>query len=143
MADLRNGSVAARRSADVLLRGVGGRSVLLRVPGAADIGDVREQIGLTTPNFQDVELAPAVFRKLRGQVKDGAGTRWELLLSAISVERVVGILDAASASSLFASASGVVVSGTVMEIEASTASDVCGMPCVYRLVLREPIANEL
>ncbi len=143
MADVRNGSDGARRSADTLLRGVGGRSVLLRIPGAADIGDVREQIGLTTPNFQDVELAPAVFRKLRGQVKDGAGTRWELLLSAISVESVLGMFDAASASSLFASASGVVVSGTVMEIEASTASDVCGQPCVYRLVLREPVANEL
>ena len=58
MGDLLSGSGAAVRTADVLLRGIGGRSVMLRMPALASAGDVAEQLGLATPEFQDVELAP-------------------------------------------------------------------------------------
>ena len=40
-------------------------TVLLRVPAPAVAGDVTEQLGLATPEFQDVELAPVVFRRAR------------------------------------------------------------------------------
>ncbi len=65
MADLRDGSIVARRAADVLLQCAGGRSVLLRMPAPATAGDIGEQLGLAVPSFQDVELSPVVFRRTR------------------------------------------------------------------------------
>jgi hypothetical protein len=46
------------RVANALLRGVGGRTVLLHIPVPAIPGDVGEQLGLALPEFQDVELGP-------------------------------------------------------------------------------------
>src|SRR5258708_35267924 len=75
MANLVNGATAAVRAADVLLRCAGGRSVLLRMPANASAGDTTEQLGLAIPEFQDVELAPVVFRKAgqAGSAGRGAG----------------------------------------------------------------------
>ena len=35
---------------------------MLRLPAPAVPGDATEQLGLAVPEFQDVELAPVVFR---------------------------------------------------------------------------------
>ncbi len=75
MADLRMGSDAARRAAESLLRSTGGRAVSLRIPAPAATGGVDEQIGLGTPEFQDAELSPVVFRKARASMQKG-GERW-------------------------------------------------------------------
>ncbi|HEY5329902.1 MAG TPA: hypothetical protein VIJ79_08475 [Acidobacteriaceae bacterium] len=109
MADLSDGGERAVRVAETLLRGTGGRAVLLRLPMAAAGGDEAEQMGLAAAEFNDVELAPCVFRK--------AGSRGELLVSAAAVERVVGSLAFDSAAVLFKVAAGVVVDGVLLEIE--------------------------
>jgi len=80
-----NRGAAAVRAADVLLRCAGGRSVLLRMPANASAGDTTEQLGLAVPEFQDVELAPVVFRKARQAasaltVAVDKATRWELMV---------------------------------------------------------------
>ena len=59
--------------------GAGGRAVLLRMPAPATAGDVTEQLGLAMPEFQDVELAPVVFRKARvatAMVRRRSGSCW-------------------------------------------------------------------
>ena len=43
---------AAARAADVLLRAMGGRTVMLRMPAPAVPVDVTEQFGLATPSFR-------------------------------------------------------------------------------------------
>src|SRR6201996_7443042 len=135
MADLVSGAGAAVRAADALLRCAGGRSVLLRMPAPASAGDTTEQLGLAVPEFQDVELAPVVFRKARATVAEGKAAKWELMVSATAVNGVVGSLGYSAASVLFATAFGVLIDGVLMEVESATESEVFGAPYVYRLVV--------
>jgi hypothetical protein len=144
MADLVSGAAAAVRAADVLLRCAGGRSVLLRMPANASAGDMAEQLGLAVPEFQDVELAPVVFRKARQaasalSVTVDKAARWELMVSATAVNALVGSLGYSAASVLFATAFGVLIDGALMEVISATESEVFGTPYVYRLVLRAPL----
>jgi hypothetical protein len=140
MADLVSGSAAAVRAADVLLRGAGGRAVLLRIPAQASAGDVTEQLGLAVPEFQDVALSPVVFRKARVTTAVGEAAKWELMVSATAVLALVGSLGYSSASVLFATAFGVLIDSVLMEVVSATESELYGAPYVYRLVLRAPVA---
>ena len=140
MADLANGAGAAVRAADALLRCAGGRSVLLRMPVQGSAGDTTEQLGLAVPEFQDSELAPVVFRKARQAATTEKAARWELMVSATSVNALVGALGYSAASVLFGTAFGVLIDGVLMEIISATESEVFGTPYVYRLVLSAPIA---
>ena len=140
MADLVSGSAAAVRAADVLLRVAGGRSVLLRMPAPASAGDTTEQLGLAVPEFQDIALSPVVFRKARTTASVGKVAQWELMVSATAVRTLVGSLGYSAASVLFATAFGVLIDGVLMEVESATESELGGVPYVYRLVLKAPIA---
>ena len=126
-------AVARRRAADVLLRGVGGRAVVLRMPGPASVGDVAEQLGLAVPEFQDVELAPVALER-------GNGTTRTMLVSATAVNGLVGSMGYSAASVLFANAFGVLVDGVLMEVESVTETELGGVPYIYRVALREPAA---
>jgi len=139
MANLRDASLVARRAADVLLQCAGGRAVLLRIPAPASAADTTEQLGLAAPAFQDVELAPVVFRKARATTAESKAAKWELMVSATAVSALVGSLGYSAAGVLFATAFGVLVDGVLMEVESATESEVGGAPYVYRLVLREPL----
>ena len=141
MADLVSNSGAAVRAAEALLRGVGGRSVLLRIPATASAGDVTEQLGLAVPEFQDVELAPVVFRSARASVAEGKAARWELLVSPVAVEALVGSLGYGAAEALFGAAFGVLIDGVLMTVESATAAEVGGAAYLYRVVLRAPAAQ--
>ena len=140
MADLRNASLVAQRAADVMLQCAGGRAVLLRMPAPANAGDTTEQLGLAVPTFQDMELAPVVFRKARATTAEGKAAKWELMVSATAVNALVGSLGYSAASVLFAVAFGVLIDGVLMEIESATESEVGGAPYVYRVVLNAPLA---
>jgi hypothetical protein len=141
MSDLVSATGAAARAADVLLRAVGGRAVILRVPAPAVPADVTEQLGIAVPAFQDLPLAPVVYRKARATVATGKAARWELLVSATVVNQLVGSLAYASASVLFAAAYGVLSDDALLEIESATEQQVFGQPYVYRLVLQAPLAQ--
>jgi hypothetical protein len=47
----RNASAAPQRAADALLRCLGGRTVLLRLPTNAVVGSDAEQLGAANPNL--------------------------------------------------------------------------------------------
>jgi len=113
---------ARGRMADALLRATGGRTVLLRIPAPAMAGDVGEQLGLGVPGFQDVELGPAVFRKLRARVGAEA-VEFELLISATS-------------DAVFRDAVGVVVDGVELEIVSVTKMEAFGEALLTRVGLR-------
>jgi hypothetical protein len=136
------------RAADVLLRALGGRTVTLRMPAPAIPADPTEQLGLATPAFQDIPLAPAVYRKARATIAS-SGIKSELLVSATAVQQIVGSLAYASASVLFANAAGILAgpesddAGTdspLLEIVSASAEEAFGQPYVYRLILRAPLA---
>lgn len=114
---------------------------MLRMPAPAVPADVTEQLGIATPLFQDLPLAPVVYRKARATVAEGKAVQWELLVSATVVESLVGSLAYASASVLFAAAYGVLSGDELLEIVSATEEQVFGQPYVYRLVLRAPLAQ--
>jgi len=129
MADLLC-SDAAVRAADSLLRANGGRAVLLRLPAPAVANNDGEQLGLATPLFQDVQLAPAAFRQ--------SAKASTLLLSGSAVKAVVGSLQFNSVEVLFETAAGVVVDGVLYTILSSTAATADGATYVYSLELLAP-----
>ena len=131
---------SAARTADTLLRAAGGRSVILRLPApAAPL--LSEQLGLAMPYFQDVLLAPVVFRKARAQSVSGKPVPPELLVSATIVESTVGSLQYDSASVLFATALGILIDDALFGIEYAATEQVFGNAYLYRLTLRAPLAE--
>ena len=136
-------SGGAGRAADALLRAVGGRTVMLRLPAPAVPGDVGEQLGLATPQFQDVPLGPTVFRKARPTGAEGAAPRWELLISASAVARVAGPQGFEPAEAIFAGAAGVLVDDLLLEVLEVTAAQAFGAAYVYRVAVRERAADGL
>lgn len=141
MSNLVSATGAATKAADVLLRAMGGRSVMLRMPAPAVPADVTEQLGIAAPTFQDLPLAPVAYRKARAIVAEGRPAKWELLVSATVIEDLVGSLAYASASALFAAAYGVLSDDELLEIVSATQEQVFGQPYVYRLVLIAPQAQ--
>ncbi len=135
---------AHQRMVNALLRGVGGTTVLLHLPAPAVPGDPGEQLGLATPQFQDVPLAPALFRRVRA--KTGTADRpdedsYELLISASAVERAAGTLGFNAGDVLLAQAGGLLIDGTLYGITWVATAEAFGSPYLYRLGLRGAISN--
>ena len=124
-----------------MLRALGGRTVMLRMPAPAVPTDLTEQLGIATPMFQDLPLSPVVYRKARAIVAEGKAAKWELLVSATVIEKLVGSLEYASASVLFAAACGVLTDDELYEVESATSEQAFGQPYIYRLILRAPLAQ--
>lgn len=133
---------AAARAADALLRSCGGRKVLLRIPAPAIAGDVTEQLGIATPQFQDIALWPVAFRKARALATAKGPVRWELLVSASAVTNIVTSLAYASASVLFENAAGILIDDELLNIFSATEERVFRQPYAYRLQLLAPIAQK-
>ncbi len=132
------------RMADALLRGVGGRTVLLHIAAPAVQGDLGEQVGLAAPEFQDLELGPVVFRKVRPKIGTASDERvgeYELLVSASAVTRLVGSLAYGAAGVLFGSAAGVLVDGVLYQLTSATSAEAFGAVYLYRLGLKGSAAG--
>lgn len=119
----------ATAMADALLRSLGGRRVLLRIPAPAVAGDLGEQVGLAAPQFQDVELAPVVFRRSAGH---------ELLVSGSTVAHLVGSLQFGSAALLLQSAAGVVIDDRLYAVLSVASAEAFGAVYLYRVKLQPP-----
>lgn len=143
MADISRAAEAARRAADLLLRGAGARAVMLRIPAPAIGGDASEQLGLAVPQFQDVELAPVIFRTTSARTAAGKVARRELLVSATAIQTLTGPQNFSAAAALFASAFGILVDQALLAITSATELEVGGIICGYRLELRESAADSL
>jgi len=129
------------RAADSLLRSLGGFSVGLRVPTAAAAAVDGEQLGISSPLFQDLPLSPVVFRKLRSVMVEGQTVKYELLVSSSAVEAAVAVQQVASSDVLLAMATGIVVNSILFLIEATSFSEWQGNVCVYRILLRESLPD--
>jgi hypothetical protein len=131
MADLLQTKDGMLRIANAVMRTNGGRAVLLRLPGMAATNDDAEQLGLGTPEFQDVVLGPATFHKANSATK--------LLVSASAVDALLVTLGYDSADVLFETAVGVLIDGLLYEITNSYASQAMGVAYCYWLVLQPPV----
>lgn len=122
--------------ADALLRSAGGATALLRVTGTNTDTNMSE-VGLMATTFVDVAVSPVLMRKLRPIWKEGDGSKWELLISATSVEYQVNVLELASAQAFFAMTLAVTVAGQDYLIESVASNEAFGQVYLYRLFLRE------
>jgi len=122
--------------ADALLRTAGGATALLRVTGSNADTNMSE-VGLVPTTFAEVAVSPALMRKLRPGWKEGDQSKWELLVSATSVEQQANALDLPSAQSLFAMTLAVTVAGQDYLIESIASNEAFGQAYLYRLLLRE------
>lgn len=140
---VRNASAGPQRAVDALLRCLGGRTVLLRLPTNAVSGSDAEQLGAGSPAYEDLPLSPAVFRRLRPRLRDGNANQYELLISAASVHAQLGLIELASTDQLFSMATGIFVDGELMLIEAAAEAEAFGCPYLYRLILAAPQSQTL
>ncbi len=131
MDDLLQSSDGVIRGADALMRAAGGRTVLLRIAAPAVAGSDAEQLGLATPQFQDVELGPATFSRANSIAK--------LIVSASAVYAALGTLGYDSATVLFETAVGVKVDDVLYVITNSVVSQAMGQPYCYCLTLKPPV----
>ena len=121
----------AKRLALAGLWANGGCEAILRLPGLASIGNDAEQLGLATPQFQDVPIGPVVWRKL--------GVDTALLVAASALEKLSGAPGFADAESLLQAAVGVVIEGVLYAITKCEALSVAGAPCMYRVSVKAPV----
>jgi hypothetical protein len=122
--------------ADALLRSASGTTALLRVTGTNTDTSMSE-VGLVATTFTDVPVSPVLMRKLRPSWQEGGESKWELLVSATSVEQQINTLDLPSAQSLFAMTLAVTVAGQDYLIESIASNEAFGQVYLYRLLLRE------
>ena len=132
----RNPSGAPQMLADALLRSASGTTALLRVTGTNTDTSMSE-VGLVATTFTDVPVSPVLMRKLRPSWQEGGESKWELLVSATSVEQQINTLDLPSAQSLFAMTLAVTVAGQDYLIESIASNEAFGQVYLYRLLLRE------
>ncbi len=132
----RNPSGAPQMLADALLRSASGTTALLRVTGTNTDTSMSE-VGLVATAFADVPVSPVLMRKLRPTWQENGESKWELLVSATSVEQQINTLDLPSAQSLFAMTLAVTVAGQDYLIESIASNEAFGQVYLYRLLLRE------
>jgi hypothetical protein len=132
----RNPVGAPQMLADALLRSVGGAEAQLRVTNVSSDGSMSE-VGLVATAFADVVVSPVVMRKLRPGWQEGNQSKWELLISATSVEAQLSALSIDSAQSLFGMTLAVTVAGQDYLIESVASNEAFGQVYLYRLLLRE------
>jgi hypothetical protein len=128
--------------ADALLRSVTGTSAQLRVTGTNAISN-QSEVGLVATTFFEVVLSPVLMRKLRPTFKEGQAPRWEMLVSATSVQTQISALDLPSAQALFAMALAVTVTGKDYLIESVASNEAFGQVYLYRLSLCETCPQSL
>jgi len=139
MSDLsvRNPSNSPLMMADALLRAGGGMAVsLLVAPAVGDSSDAG-QLGINAPNFQQLSLSPAIFRKARATMQEGQQPKYELLVSAATVLQQVSALQLISADVLFDTVAGIEINGAQFLIDSCSVSESLGQVYLYRLLLRE------
>jgi hypothetical protein len=132
----RNPVSAPQMLADALLRSVAGTTALLRVTGTTTDSN-QSELGIVATTFSDVVVSPVALRSLRPTWKENNQSRWELLVSATSIQQQVSALNLLSAQALFAMTLAVTVAGQDYLIESIASNEVFGQVYLYRLLLRE------
>jgi hypothetical protein len=132
----RNSSAASQMLADALLRSVGGSSAQLVVTNT-NADSNQSELGLVSTTFANVVISPVAMRKLRPTWQEGNQPKWELLVSATSIEQQISALDLPSAQSLFSMTLSVIVAGQSYLIESIASNEAFGQIYLYRLLLRE------
>ena len=140
---IRNQNAGPQRMADALLRATGGYSAVLLVPAFQGDSTDAGQLGINSPNFQALSIAPVCFRRTRPTMRENEPVKYELLVSASAVAQQVSLLQMSSADALLSIVAGVTVLGLNLLIEGWSCTVSVGEPLLYRLLLRVAEAQSL
>ena len=138
----REGTAIPQMLTDAILRTVAGTTAYLQVTGANPDTE-QSELGLVANNFQQVAISPVMMRKLPPTWREGDMSRWEMMLSATSVQAQVASLNLSSAQSLFAMTLSVSMAGQSYLIESVGENEAMGTVYLYRLLVREAGAEAL
>jgi len=105
---------------------------MLRLPSSATNTN-SEQLGLSTPVFQDISLSPVMVRPLKG-------SEYEVLVGARVMETVVGSSSHGSVKPMLKSICGVLIGDVLMPLMDVESAEAGGVTYLYRLRLRKPDA---
>jgi hypothetical protein len=120
----------ARACALAATRTLGRTAALVRLPSPPLAATPGEELGLPSPEFHDVALAPCVVRTR----SDGSR---ELLVAAPTLEGALGVTDSSAAKATLAGAAFVQVGGDPLLLREVQALTLRGRAYLYRLLLRE------
>jgi hypothetical protein len=125
------------RSAESMLRALGGDTVQLRLGGAVD-GSLNAELGATPQSVQEIEITPVA---VRGATPAAEGScRFELLLPASLVNAEAERNGLASGGALIEGAAGIVVQGTTMCVEKIMTESFGDIPYLYRVIVKDQAA---
>jgi hypothetical protein len=132
-----------RRLADAVLRATGASAATLMICVQGGDSSDGAQLGLATPEFQQLTIGPALFRRTRATMFGGTPSRYELLVSASAVEAQVSTLELSSAAALFSMVNRLRFGGADFVIESWSSSVNYGEAFLYRLLLRSASAESV
>jgi hypothetical protein len=117
------------RATNALVRGLGGTSVSLRVPGDGAAGSERE-LGLAPGAYQEIELSPVVVRSL--ETKDGR-ERIQVLVPMAALEKVISGFGANTPREFLHTALAVVWGERVFQITETSTESFGGLQYMWRI----------
>ena len=125
-----------RRTAEAMLRTLGGAEISLVFPLLATPGDPSAELGLMDPGVEEVKFCSVVARDL-ATPGTGPRRRLEFSIGATAVQAEVAERNVASAQALFESALGLMYCGDLLHIESVTSEVFGGTPYIYKVVAVE------
>jgi len=121
------------RAADAMLQALGGGGVQVLFPGAGS-GGAGEELGLTVPPVEEVEVAP-VCRVAAAPVN--GQRRVEFLFSAAGLARYLESRGSQSAQDFFNASLGIVEDGMLMRVESVVTETFAGTAYLHRVIAVE------
>jgi len=124
----------AQRAADCMMRSLGASLVSLRTAEPSS-GDINNQLGITTPTVEDVPLSPAVIVAVSAPHEPV--TRYEVRLSAASVQQAASMYQVADMATWLLTAVGLVYGDRVLQIDSVLVDQYAGAEYLYRVFVSE------
>ena len=124
----------AQRATDSMLRVLGASQVSLRI-AEPSTGDTSNQLGITTPTVEDVPLSPAVVRMVSAPHEPKS--RYEVLLSAGSLQQAIARYQVADAASWLLTSVGLVYRDAFLHVDSVKVDHYAGSECLYHLYVSE------
>jgi hypothetical protein len=129
-----NRARALARTAESMLRALGGGEVSVRCPVTPAANATNAQLGMEGPVTQDFTVWPVVVRDSASV--SGPRARFEVLFAPGTLTAYLADRGQ-TADAFFASALGIVHGQKLLHIESMTAEDFAGTPYLYRVVASE------
>lgn len=124
---------AAARTADAMLRSLGGTDVILLFAAGGMPNEALAELGLVDPGVEQASIAPVIVRELTTE-NNGPRRRIEVLAGRSALAEQVSQRNVASADVLFETALGIVYQGEMFHIEGYVVERFGGVAYLYRVL---------